>query len=300
MRARVFIIFRVIALVIVLPALAVYFSPPSKVIAQCSPVDSGEIRVDRGLISANNQAPFSPKSAVSSVYCVSGSGAIIPDWALIKYKDLKTLYYDQAKTGLSKTRLTGNQNNISLSTPEGLYWVTSTSGNREATDNDLIINTNPATDKTGVIFVDGDLLINSAIMHPSNTTGLVFIVQGRILINRSVAQVDAFLISYGQKLGPTPATDTNAMPFCSAWDGSSRDLINCVDDATNPVRLTINGSVISLNTELPGRLAQAPQFVRQKSDATLQPAEIINYQPKYLVILKNIFSRDLKIWKEVQ
>lgn len=304
MRERVSIILRVIALAIILPTLAIYYPPPTEVNAQCSAVDSGTIRVSQGIISARDQTSFSPKLGPPNVYCVQGTRAVLPDWALIKYDELKTLYFDQAKTTVptptfTKNKLTGDktQANITgLSASDQLYWITSASSNRAATDNDLTLDNDITGNTTGVIFVDGDLIIKHDLVHNDVTGGLVFVVQGRILISRSVRRVDAFLVSYGRKLGATPANDINVNPFCSAWDGVSSTNPNCEDGLANPasqVRLTINGSVISLNAVM------VPRFVRQKSDG-LVPAEIINYQPKYLVILKDIFSRDVKTWKEIQ
>lgn len=137
-------------------------------------------------------------------------------------------------------------------------------------DHDITVN------KTGVIFVDGNLYINTNLENTNTKTGLVFIVQGTIYINPGVDTINAFMISYGG--------------FCSAWSG-----LECKDnlDSASQKQLTINGSVISLNPTI------APQFVRQKTTLTTA-SETINYQPKYLVILKDIFSRDLKIWQEVQ
>ncbi|MDO8638706.1 MAG: hypothetical protein Q7R43_03960 [Candidatus Daviesbacteria bacterium] len=136
-----------------------------------------------------------------------------------------------------------------------------------------------------MIFVDGDLFINvnqtggSATPAIINTTGLVFIVKGAINIAPGVETVNAFMISYGG--------------FCSAYQSGLTPPCQDFSDTNQQKQLTINGSVISLNSTTP------PDFVRQKT--TLATAsETINYQPKYLVILKDIFSRDLKIWQEVQ
>ena len=88
--------------------------------------------------------------------------------------------------------------------------------------------------------------------------------------------INAFFISYGQ--------------FCSAWNGSA-----CATPGTVNNQLTINGSVIDLSSSTP------PKFVRTNgNNDPNNPAEVINYQPKYLVILKNIFSRSMTYWKEIQ
>lgn len=152
-----------------------------------------------------------------------------------------------------------------------LYWV---DGNLT-----LELESNITVNNTGVIFVDGDLFINSNQTNNISTTGLVFIVQGKIYVKPEVTEINAFMISFGG--------------FCSAYQPSLYP-DNCQDlTDTTQQQLVINGSVISLSR------TETPQFVRQKTTPTTA-AETINYQPKYLVILKDIFARDLKIWQEVQ
>lgn len=159
---------------------------------------------------------------------------------------------------------------------------------------DFTVDNNITVGLTGVVFVDGNLYIKTNLTNTNPKTGLVFVVQGTIYILRNVETVNAFLIAHGKN----PDGTDKIMPFCSAWDGTTpptADGTDCVDypDSASQKYLTINGSVISLST------VNAPQFVRQKATAT-NPAETINYEPKYLVILKDVFSRDLKIWKEIQ
>ncbi|MDD2822491.1 MAG: hypothetical protein PHQ59_00240 [Candidatus Daviesbacteria bacterium] len=171
----------------------------------------------------------------------------------------------------------------------------------------LTINSDITVNETGIIFVDGNLYINTDIKSlPSTSTttpnakkGLVFIVKGSIYIKRTVETVNAYLIANGKD---NTGADINP-PFCSAWDGTTppaSDGTNCVDfqDADNDTlrkKLTINGAVISLNNSI------SPNFTRRKYVAAGdEPAETINFEPKYLVVLKDIFSSDVKVWREVQ
>ncbi|MFA5932528.1 MAG: hypothetical protein WCV81_05255 [Microgenomates group bacterium] len=156
---------------------------------------------------------------------------------------------------------------------------------------DLTLNSDITVYETGVIFVDGNLTINTNILNNNATKGLVFVVKGEIFIQRDVTKVNAFLIAHGKN-----SSGDDITPFCTAYD----PVDGCNDYAVNATRkyLEINGSIISLNQNT----AYPANFARKKYDAILadKPAETINYEAKYLVIMKDIFSRDLRIWREVQ
>lgn len=156
---------------------------------------------------------------------------------------------------------------------------------------DLTLNSDLTVNETGVIFVDGNLYINTNILNDNATKGLVFVVKGEIFIQRDVTKVNAFLVAHGKN-----SSGTDITPICTAYDPAA----GCNDYADNATRkyLEINGSVISLSQNA----AFPANFARKKYDSVLsdKPAETINYQAKYLVIMKDIFSRDLKIWREIQ
>lgn len=148
--------------------------------------------------------------------------------------------------------------------------------------------------KTMVIFVSGNLIINSDIKHVNGAgnedpnSGVVFVVKGNVNIATAVTQVNAVIIAEGV--------------ICTAFDGT-----NCLDGTTTTPKLTINGSIVSLNPPAatpdprcaPTVTAACPlKFVRSLADNTTA-AEVINYQPKYLVILRDLFSDTLQRWSEV-
>lgn len=137
---------------------------------------------------------------------------------------------------------------------------------------DLTINTNITVAVAGVIFVDGELTINTNLTHTSNNAGLVFVVKGDVNINPAVTEIDAVIISSGK--------------IYTAGEGCTKNLINVGTDA-----LVINGSLISLDQG-------AIVFCRTLTDNT-EAAEEINEQPKYLVILRDLFSDTLQKWSEV-
>ncbi len=130
-----------------------------------------------------------------------------------------------------------------------------------------------------VIFVDQDLNINSDFTSgSSNTGGVVFVVKGNININYLVARVDAVLISAGQN---------NNYSICTSYDGSCP-----LQFRRGTTFLTVNGTMASLDVNKPIR------FRRSINDNS-RPAEIVNFQAKYLFLLKDIFSDSKRIQSEV-
>lgn len=290
MKKRLFLTLRILLLILVLPILGFALSPPVKTFAQCS--GSGNISVDNGLISvSSNLSNFAPTSG-ANVSCISGNPASISQYSIPSYNGTdgtKTLYYDQAKSDIHRTLIPGNASETDLNgSADLLFNITG----------DLVIGGN-ISNNIKVVFVDGNLYINHDITNNSADKGLVFVVQGSIYINRSVTKVNAFLISHGKRLDSSNKM-VDTIPFCSAWNGvvpptPDDGTTTCIDDpvASNQKQLIINGSVVSLNATLP------PQFVR-KYFVVNQAAELINYEPKYLAIMKDAFSRDVKIWREIQ
>lgn len=140
-------------------------------------------------------------------------------------------------------------------------------------------------DVPGVIFVsktnetDGNLNINTNLTNTNDKTGLLFVVEGNVLIDKSVTRIDAVIISSGAIY---TATDKSATPPTTTCDTS---LVNVANN------LTINGSLISLD---PGAII----FCRTLT-TNVQAAEKIVHQPKYLVILRDLFADTLLKWSEV-
>lgn len=225
-----------------------------------------------GLVSA-------PAKDDKTKFLTSGACIIDPKVAFAPFKiptfdDLKSLYYTQATTSSTVTKhavLTGDktEKDIPLTDTDHLYTIS---------DN-LTISNNITGNQSGVIFVDGNLTIkpsNNKLTHGSTTSGLMFVVRGDVNINQSVTRVDAVIISEGI--------------ICTAFDGTI-----CPSGLTDPAttsQLIINGSLISLKSDKPIK------FRRTLSDNS-QPAEVINHQVKYLVILRNLISDTYQKWSEV-
>ncbi len=212
---------------------------------------------------------------VGSGQMIAGSSASLAEYTLPTYEKLRSVYFDQFKppSGTEKVTLSSSFDStlINLSDKNRLYWVKKESS--QPASGSLIVGKNIAVQKSGVIFVDNDLYINTNLTHSATGAGLIFIVKGNVYVNQNVTEVDALIITTGT--------------FCSSWNGA-----DCV--SKNPdSQLLIKGSVISLSAD------KKPRFVRKITD-NYQPAEQLDYQPKYMVIFKDIFAKDLKIWTEKQ
>lgn len=265
-------------LVLFLPISLFWFFQSSQ--AACSTATGTNIRVYGG--DALVSGVLNLLQATETDKCISGSEArlnidVIP--TMRDYEAAKSVYYTQNKsTKITKKEWTGDQTQASLTLQDS---------NKDQIDHvtgNLTLTGNITGGRTRVILVDGNLLIDTFTLQLATqtaTNGLVFLVKGNTYLRGSLinpSTINAFLISYGQ--------------FCDYSDpiGTACPLTT----VTGSKKLTINGSVIYLNSD-----GSQPKFVRGNANNT-EPAEEINYQPKYLVILKDIFAKDLSIWREIQ
>ncbi len=255
-----------------------YGIPGSKnfqVLAACPPPGlSNCLCNDRsdGLISTttNNPVLFGNPSAS----CILKNQAAFAPFAIVTFEDLKTDYYDKANPAAPAQKvdpITGpaSQTSIPLAR-DSLYLI----------NGDLNISGNPGGNRTGVIFVTGKLQISQNLTYGGNTSGLVFIVKGDINIEPVVTQVNAILISSGTICS---YYESYASPPCPN--------LTVFPPLPNSSQLIINGSLISLDDTKPMRLR------RNLNDNNLN-AEQVNYQPKYFVILKSLFSKTQSISTE--
>lgn len=212
--------------------------------------------------------------SAKQVCIVNHDRAAFVSYKIPAFADLKSLYYTQAKTNtyINKVDPYGDnpglgpfQTAIASSGKDSLYFVNGT----------LNINGTflaAPVDKNAVVFIEKDLNINSNITYGSNNAGIIFVVGGDVAIGPSVTVVNAVIISSG-----------------TIFTAGS----NCATSAVTPVnQLVINGSLISLNPLKP------IQFCRKLTNNSL-PAEKINHQSKYVVILRNIFADTLQKWSEI-
>lgn len=209
----------------------------------------------------------------SSGACVIDNTAPFSSGIIPKYADLLSSYYTQSKAKTSKIDGDGSQSTLSA-IEDTVYYIT---GN-------FTLSGNPTGTKTYVVFIDHDLNINKDYIYDSSTSGTVFIVQGNVNIDPLVTRIDAVIIAGG--------TIYTAGANCSSTNKISSN------------QLVVNGSLIALtdtadtNTPTPPRTGNPPiQFCRILSNNTA-PAELINHQVKYLVILRNLMSDTVQKWSE--
>jgi hypothetical protein len=127
------------------------------------------------------------------------------------------------------------------------------------------------TGDPAVVFVRGDMNIRSNIEIDADT-GIIFVVNGDIRIDASVDRIDGIYI-----------TDENFNTYEVVACGGTGE----VGDA-----LTINGAVYVFGEACFTR-SLVPPNNREN------PAEIINYEPKYLWIFREILGGEKVLYKEV-
>lgn len=221
--------------------------------------------------------------AITGNFATGPAGACVvdPKAAFAPYKvpgfdDLKSLYYTQAKPPVRKDQISGSPS-------QGDFTSRFTQNDVILVNGDLPNLNYTGTTKPSVVFVEGNLTIGSNITYGDANSGLVLVVKGNVNIDQTVTQIDAVIISEGL--------------ICTAYSGSA-----CLDGTIVTPRLIINGSLISINQtdQCPPTGSNCPiKFRRNLVDNTILPAEQINHQVKYLVILRNLLSDTLQRWSEI-
>jgi|GEM_PF-2247945 len=240
-------------------------SPPA--ITNCG---SGTVPRAEGLVSTPSLTGNFPTSPTGR--CVRDSATAFKPFKIPSYDDLKSLYFDQSKS-TAKVEHTGTTGADQLS----YYLNNPPAKNLIHITGDLGLNKNIGGSNTSVVFVDGNLSFTSLMTqftYGSGSSGVVFVVKGNVIIDRSVTRIDAVIISGGTIYTAVTGSETS-----------------CSRNNTDAGQLNINGSLISLDN---GNII----FCRVPSDNSL-PAEVINADPKYLVILRNLYSDTVQRWSEI-
>lgn len=192
--------------------------------------------------------------------CVVGSPAPFVPFKIPGYDDLKSIYYTQSKAPKQP-----NTDTTLVAVADGnIYNYTNPAG--------VTAGATGVYNYTGtaVVFIDSNLTISNNITGTAGK-GLVLVVGGDITIESTVTQINAVLISAGKI-------------FTAG--------LNCTQPV-NTSQLIVNGSLISLNRD------KNIEFCRALTVGNTIPAELINNQPKYLVILRNLYSDNPQKWSEL-
>lgn len=262
----------------------------------CAPSSNLNIRIQDGLTSA----PANANKYSGDDVCVFDPKSTFVPYKLPAYNDLRSLYFDQAKTTSSITKLirsnaagcTSDSSTCKPCSPDPgncthsdipmtpnldhLYYIQKTT----TTEGNLTIDGNISGNQTGVVFVDGNLNINQDITG-NNTSGLVFVVKGNVNIDRNVNQIDAVIISESTIY----TAGANCIKSTVLYKNNNSTLIEALE---------INGSLISLNPNQDAGI----KFCRVLSGSN-DPAEVINHEVKYLVLLRNLLSDTWQKWSEL-
>lgn len=271
MNRKTGMIIRIVVLTELLLSLFFYFFPVNLTDAGTSCTSGNRIKL---LDATSNPAGFLAVGTDRSVgkyttpsKCLTGDEAKIkilpPDTN--SFDNILARYYTQAKiTNQVEKHPNQTTNSIPLDgSKDHLYHITT----------DLSLSGAPAGSKTGVVFVDGNLSFDGNFTRDNAGYGTVFIVKNNVFVQKAVTRIDAFIVTYGR--------------FCSAASGSTCDTGNTL--------LNLYGGLISLNDQPNNQ----PVFSRTNPTSG-QPGEKVTFEPKYLVILKDVFAREEINWKELQ
>jgi hypothetical protein len=202
----------------------------------------------------------------------------------ITYTSLRSTYFDKATDGANFTKqpsIVGNASSsmLVISPQDKIIHIT---GNLTL-DNSV----NPVSNKTGVVFVDGNLTIKKDVNYSGPNQGLVFIVQNDIYISADVNVIDAVLISEGNIY---TASDLNGILTCN----ESKVLLNSTGDIQ---QLLVNGSLIDISQDSNEGIRFCRNLGAVKNADT--PSERVNYEAKYLILLRDMLPYNKPIWSEI-
>lgn len=251
----------------------------SKVNAQtvCNPADRNQ-----GLVSGIG---LSGTFGNPNGQCVIDAKAAYARFKVPNYDELKSVFFTQNKSVASQTLNTTSTpgctggNTIFL---KNLVFSNKTVVNVQC-NYTHIADTDPTngpfatvgTSQTVVIFADNHLYIDTDLNYGGDNYGVVIIAKGDIYIAPTVTKINAILVNQGAIY-----TTNNGSNFTSL--------------VPNSLQLVINGSLISLGQGNGTRV----YFNRSLTDNNI-PAEIVNYQPKFLVLLRGLLTQSYTIQREI-
>jgi hypothetical protein len=246
--------------------------------------------------------------------CVVGIGSAltqagIASFKIPTYSELINTYFERKATittgsnQIDKQILTGNQTGLDFrgggcgANCSRLWHLTGSLN----IPNQASIQT--SVNQNAVVFVDGnlnvgDLFVTSNddncttaacqdVTYGDNNSGIVYIVRGNVNMGRNIHRFDGTIISQGT--------------ICTSYDATcTPDEHHFTDRGGETKQLIVNGNLISLDSTHPIQFERNLEFSTNAfpNGNDNDPAELINLQPKYLVVMRNLLSDTLSIQTE--
>lgn len=244
--------------------------------------------------------------------CATGSGVHIDlrdaTYNVETYENIFNNYFNGSGASITKVKIE-NQPDYRINTDSYQLFHINSDLNINGTS---ISGSEPAspTLKPTMVFVAGNLNLLADINYGNNKSniGIVFIVRGKINIDAGVTRVNAVLVAQGEHVegvGIVRVHDSVRHTICTSCytDRSSGNYArNNSRHALNPTQfdetLIIQGNLVSLKSLKVGEENQSIAFYRERENNDT-PAEIINGQVKYMIILKDLITQPFQRFVEL-
>lgn len=219
----------------------------------------------------------------TNAQCVLDTKATYAVFGVPTFDSLKSTLYDQNSTSKATKALitcaapsvTLNNTNLTPQNSNLLVYINNTC-DQTRIDSSFTLG---SSSKHVVIFAEKDVYIDSDINQTGvKYDGVMIITKGNIYIKSTVKTINAVLTAEGS--------------IYTAYTTSIPPLAGYI----TAEQLVVNGSLISLNHDSTQRI----HFKRALpgADNTI-PAEKINFQPKYLIILRGMITQPFIIQREI-
>lgn len=253
-----------------------YFLPQVSAQIVCNPADRNQ-----GLVSSTG---LSGTFGNPTGQCVIDQKAAYVNFKVPNYNELKSVFYTQNSSAtktiidsLSSPNCTGGNTvylkNLSA-TAKTIFNVQCTFTHIADTDASNGPFMAAGTQQTVVIFADNHVYIDTDLNYGGDQYGAVIVAKGDVYIAPAVTKINAVIVNEGNVY-----TTNNGSSYTSL--------------VPNSQQLVINGSLINLS-----QAGQRIYFNRSLSDNNI-PAEVVNYQPKFLVLLRGLMTQSYTIQREI-
>lgn len=130
------------------------------------------------------------------------------------------------------------------------------------------------TTRTVIVFAENHVYIDSNLNYGGSAYGLVIIAKGDVYIAGTVRTINAIIVAEGNIY-----TTTAGVPITST--------------VPNSQQLVVNGSIINF-----AKNSNRIYFNRSLADNSI-PAEVVNFQSKFLVLLRGLMTQSFTIQREI-